>query len=159
MYTDVVELIFRIFSHCLTPEKGVHSFKYFLPQMLTPPNPIVCSCTYAFCVELRLNAYTVSFQYQMHTCMSSQQWVLVHAFGGGSTVYLNECTTFFGVRQCLRLPAMKLREFLSPVAKNLNSIKHFVNLHAQGPLIMDGSLGILINLAFHHNYSLLFQKP
>ena len=28
----------------------------------------------------------------------------------------------------LRLPAMKLREFLSPVAKNLNSMKHFVNL-------------------------------
>ncbi len=27
------------------------------------------------------------------------------------------------------LLAMKLREFLSPVAKNLNSTKHFVNLH------------------------------
>ncbi len=55
---------------------------------------------------------------------------------------------------------MKLREFLSPVAKNLNSIKHFVNLHAySGPLIVKGSSDILSNLALHHNSQFRCRQP
>ncbi len=53
----------------------------------------------------------------------------------------------------LRLPAMRPREILSSVAKNLNSIKHFVNLH------MKGSSDILSNLALHHTSQFRCRQP
>ena len=34
--------------HRLTPKKGVHQFRFFLPTMRTPNSIVVCSCMYAF---------------------------------------------------------------------------------------------------------------
>ena len=84
----------KIFQ-CLTPEKDVHSFKYFLFQMCTRNRIVVCSCMYAFCIEMRLNGlgcvkkrifhsnpytttnqctHSLSVQYKMHICMSNRFW-------------------------------------------------------------------------------------
>ncbi len=60
--------------HCLTPEKGVLSFRYFLPQMRTP----------------HLSRQPVLFESFMTECG-------VRIWG---RKYLNECMSFSGVRQC-----------------------------------------------------------
>ncbi len=44
-------------------------------------------------------------------------------------IFYGQCHTGMTPTKILRLPATKLREFLSSVAKNLNSTKHFVNFY------------------------------
>ncbi len=80
-------------NHCLTPEKGVHSFRYFQLQMLTPKPIVDCSCTYAFCIKMRLSLISIQNAY-MH-----EETTIGFGVRIWGRKYLNECTPFSGVRQ------------------------------------------------------------
>ena len=66
--------------HCLTPEKGVHSFRYFRLQMHTPNSIVDCSCMYAFCVRMRLICGGVRIQSHFNT-------KCIHARGNNNMIW------------------------------------------------------------------------
>ncbi len=46
-YTTILINSVDYCNHWLTPKKGVHKFRFFLPTMRTPNSIVVCSCMYA----------------------------------------------------------------------------------------------------------------
>ena len=69
----------------LTPEKGVHQFRFVLSTMRTPNSIVVSSCMYAFllkCDSMRTPPMTVvhigSHLIEMHLCIHQQTTIDIH---------------------------------------------------------------------------------
>ncbi len=83
--------------HRLTLPKGVYSFRYFLSPMRIPnltmhifilPTPfVVCSCMYAYLLQLDLNAYTW-YTHWVSNCNSQAK--CIYAWANNKRIWHNE---------------------------------------------------------------------
>ncbi len=84
--------------HCLTPEKGAHSFRNFLPQMRTPNPIVVSSCMYVY-IEMRLNAYITTNHVSFRGNAQVSTMTVIGPVTTSRRKILNECTTVSSVRR------------------------------------------------------------